>query len=236
MNLKIKIIRAIETTADVRWRDERATRTRPAKPRGAIMIDRFLPMISLVAFFGVGVVWRMAVQRRRYGSLGLALFSRGSLLGALSVLACVVLFAQAVVAIAVPALLAPITVTASPSIRILGASLVIAATALMALAQLDLGASWRIGIEHDAKPGLVTSGLYRVSRNPIFACMLAAFVGIALTLPTWLSVVISLAACTGTHMQVAAEERWLRKTYGDDYRAYAARVARYLPIPSFARR
>ena len=36
---------------------------------------------------------------------------------------------------------------------------------LMVTAQLHLGASWRIGIEAGARPGLVTGGLYAVSRD-----------------------------------------------------------------------
>jgi protein-S-isoprenylcysteine O-methyltransferase Ste14 len=66
--------------------------------------------------------------------------------------------------------------------------------ALMFRAQLDLGASWRVGIDEGAGPGLVKGGLYRLSRNPIFLAMLTVLVGLALLIPN----VISLVAGAGT--------------------------------------
>ena len=45
----------------------------------------------------------------------------------------------------------------------------------------------RIGIEDAARPGLVTGGLYRFCRNPIFLALLVVIAGYTLMLPTVLS-------------------------------------------------
>ena len=52
------------------------------------------------------------------------------------------------------------------ALQVVGAALMLCGIGFFAVAQLHLGASWRIGIDADAKPGLVTDGLYRYSRNP----------------------------------------------------------------------
>ena len=57
--------------------------------------------------------------------------------------------------------LLPLPPAAAAALRVTGSVLVLGATALMLVAQLDLGASWRVGIDEGARPGLVTGGLYR---------------------------------------------------------------------------
>jgi protein-S-isoprenylcysteine O-methyltransferase Ste14 len=92
-----------------------------------------------------------------------------------------------------------------------------------------MGASWRIGIEEGARPGLVTGGLYRYSRNPIYVGLLLTVAGYAALLPTVLSLVLLAGSYAGIRMQIAAEEAYLAATYGDAFGDYAARVGRLLP-------
>ena len=97
------------------------------------------------------------------------------------------------------------------------------------MAQLDLGASWRIGIEEGTSPGLVTTGLYRFCRNPIFLAILITLTGYTLLLPTRLSLALLLGTFLGVRQQVLVEEAYLLRSYGDSYREYARRVGRFLP-------
>ncbi len=99
----------------------------------------------------------------------------------------------------------------------------------LVMAQLNLGASWRIGIEESTSPGLVTSGLYRFCRNPIFLAILTILTGYTLLLPTRLSLILLLGAFIGIRQQVLAEEAYLLRAYGDAYREYARNVGRFLP-------
>ncbi len=77
------------------------------------------------------------------------------------------------------------------------------------VAQLQMGASWRIGIEHGARPGLITSGLFRWSRNPIYVAVLVGLSGYLLIVPTWISLSAFVAMLVGVLMVVADEESYL---------------------------
>lgn len=76
---------------------------------------------------------------------------------------------------------------------------------------------------------LVTGGVYRITRNPMY-------VGMALLLLAWAVHLSSLLPFTGlvvylvyiTRFQIQPEERVLAGIFGERYSAYAARVRRWL--------
>jgi protein-S-isoprenylcysteine O-methyltransferase Ste14 len=200
------------------------------------VIWRIVPLVGFALFVGLGFGWRTWLQRRRYGSTGIVLFQSGrpaqSAREALFVVLVGVIAAEAVLAAVAPAALAglgEVPAGLAAVLRPVGAGLLLLATVLMVIAQLDLGASWRIGIEESARPGLVTGGLYRFCRNPIFLFMLMALVGFVLLLPNWLTLVTAMAGILGVRRHVGDEEAYLTRTYGDAYRSYARRVGRFLP-------
>jgi len=110
-----------------------------------------------------------------------------------------------------------------------GAVLLFGGLSLLVAAQLQLGVSWRIGIDEGAQSGLITSGLYRFCRNPIYLAMLILLIGYALLLPTRLSFALLVGTYVGIRLQTSAEEAYLLRTYKDAYRAYARRVGRFVP-------
>ena len=188
------------------------------------MLWAWLPLIGLVAFLAVGCLWRPWLHRRRYGSSGLWLFRSGRtsqhIRDAFGVLLALALVAQA-------ALVTPPPL--SPGWRFAGAVLLFGGIVLLVAGQLNLGASWRVGIEEHASPGLVTSGIYRWSRNPIFLSMLISVAGYALLLPTHVSLILLIGAYVGIRAQIRLEEDYLLRVYGEAYRAYARRVGRLIP-------
>src|SRR2546428_6168167 len=142
------------------------------------MIWRWLPLAGVVVFLGV-VGWRLWWQRRRYGTRRVPLFQsprwQDNLRDALGVVLVVPLSAQAIMAAR------GLTSEGSGHLfdhpvddvrHVGGTALLFGGLALLVVALLDLGVSWRIGIEEGSRSGLVTSGLYRVCRNPIFAAIL----------------------------------------------------------------
>lgn len=105
----------------------------------------------------------------------------------------------------------------------------LAATATIA-AQIMMGASWRIGVNEAERTTLVTTGPFRLVRNPIFTAAVAVIAGTALAVPNPIAVTGLAAAIIGVQLQVRRiEEPYLRRTHGDDYHHYATRVGRFIP-------
>ena len=110
--------------------------------------------------------------------------------------------------------------------------LVLAVTGLVltVVAQLDLGSSWRIGVDEGERTTLVTDGLYRWMRNPIFTGMGAFLVGEALVVTSPWTVAAAVLGIVGMEVQTRlVEEPYLRAVHGDDYGTWAARTGRFLP-------
>ena len=84
---------------------------------------------------------------------------------------------------------------------------------------------------------LVASGPFARLRNPLYVGNIALWVGFALTARlVWLAPVVVLLLGLEYHAIVRWEERLLESRLGEAYRAYAARVPRWLPTPTFNRR
>ncbi len=76
---------------------------------------------------------------------------------------------------------------------------------------------------------LVISGLYRISRNPMYLGMAMILVGIALYLGAPLALLMALLfVFLIERWQIAPEERALEEKFGDQYRAYKKRVRRWI--------
>ena len=76
---------------------------------------------------------------------------------------------------------------------------------------------------------LIISGLYRFTRNPMYLGMASLSLGIALAFTSVAAVLLSLAALTIIdRFVVPREEAYLSRRFGQDYRAYLARVRRWL--------
>jgi protein-S-isoprenylcysteine O-methyltransferase Ste14 len=116
-----------------------------------------------------------------------------------------------------------------PVWQAVGATSLFGGSLLMAVAQLRMGKSWRIGIDPDARPGLITTGLYRFSRNPIYVGTFLCSSGFTVLLPTWVSLVLFVLTIARVRWQVRQEEAYLIRAYGDEYLAYARRVGRFVP-------
>ena len=124
------------------------------------------------------------------------------------------------------------TIDALDSDAIQAIGLVIASIAGLAIfgAQLGMGPSWRIGVSDDQGTDLITSGWFGAVRNPIYTSMIFAWIGFFLMVPTWVGAAAALLAIIGLEMQVRlVEEPYLLRAHGDQYRAYAGRVGRFLP-------
>ncbi len=74
---------------------------------------------------------------------------------------------------------------------------------------------------------LITSGIYRYSRNPQNVGWLLCLVGIACLGRSGLALFAAAIFWLGFVSYVGAEERYLAQLYGDEYAAYRETTARY---------
>jgi protein-S-isoprenylcysteine O-methyltransferase Ste14 len=94
----------------------------------------------------------------------------------------------------------------------------------------DLGTNWSITLEVREQHRLVTHGVYRSVRHPMYAALLLYSVGQALVLPNWLagpSYLVAFAVLFA--FRVRAEERMMLEQFGDEYAAYMAQTKRLVP-------
>jgi protein-S-isoprenylcysteine O-methyltransferase Ste14 len=186
------------------------------------------PLAQVLVFLSVCIGWRASIQLRRTGSTGLAIF-RGSMKAKLRDLS----YAGLPVALVVLSVLALGRVVPLPLSQLdfphAGIAVTALASILIVIAQLQMGRSWRIGIDEGARPGLVTGGFYTFCRNPIYSFMFLWLAGFALLVPSWITVGLLAVTYGGVRFQVAREEAYLRRTYGGEFDAYAARTGRFVP-------
>jgi len=94
----------------------------------------------------------------------------------------------------------------------------------------DLGTNWSITLEVRENHRLITEGLYRWVRHPMYLSLLVYSVGQALVLPNYVAgpsygvaMVLLFAA------RVGPEERMMLEEFGKDYAEYMARTKRLVP-------
>lgn len=102
--------------------------------------------------------------------------------------------------------------------------------AVSAASLIHLKESWRVGIPEDQPTVLITSGIYRFTRNPYFVSYLLMFAAYAVILQNLILFGLAVVAFYLIHKMILAEEGYLLSVHGDRYRAYKERVARYLLI------
>jgi protein-S-isoprenylcysteine O-methyltransferase Ste14 len=94
----------------------------------------------------------------------------------------------------------------------------------------DLGTNWSITLELREEHQLITTGVYRRLRHPMYSALFLYSIGQALVLPNWLAgpaYLITFGLLFA--LRVAAEERMLREGFGGQYEAYMARTNRLVP-------
>jgi protein-S-isoprenylcysteine O-methyltransferase Ste14 len=189
--------------------------------------------LVLFAIFGVlGFGWRSWLQHRRTGSTGFRGVSAGGLLERLAGFGFVVALAVAVSApiLQEAKLVEPVRMLNEAWIQTVGIVVATAGIAATVYAQLEMGDSWRIGVDTKETTTLVHTGVFGRIRNPIYTAMFTFGIGIALVTPNLVAfaALILLVATIELHVR-RVEEPYLLRTHGEVYRAYAASVGRFIP-------
>ncbi len=186
-----------------------------------------------VLFFAAAFVWPTWRLWRRDGVNALVLprdDSPHGLVGNWFRLVLLALFGGlAAVALGLPPeVLGPLTWLQAEAVRGLGWAILLLSLVWIVLAQRQMGRSWRIGIDTRDQPPLVRTGVFAISRNPIFLGMRVNLLGLLLAFPNAMTLSACLLGEVLMQVQVRLEEQHLGRELGEAYGAYRSSVRRWI--------
>jgi protein-S-isoprenylcysteine O-methyltransferase Ste14 len=113
---------------------------------------------------------------------------------------------------------------------VIGTAIFLAALYVFFLAHHDLGRGFSSSLEIRRDHQLVTVGIYRYIRHPMYLGFLLWAIAQALLLPNW---IVAAAGFMGwltlLLVRIPREERLMVQEFGDQYRAYMACTKRLIP-------
>ena len=101
---------------------------------------------------------------------------------------------------------------------------------LFARSHADLGTNWSLTLEVRENHQLVTAGIYRHVRHPMYLALLVYSVGQVLVVPNWIagpSYGVAMALLFA--LRLGPEERMMVEEFGGDYEAYMRQTKRLIP-------
>ncbi len=110
----------------------------------------------------------------------------------------------------------------------IGVGLCLGGVLILVLSLVSFGGSFRVGIDAEQPGRLVTTGIFSVSRNPIYVGFFLFLIGQFLAFPSWTTLTALGFAAALFHRQVTREEEFMRQRYGQEYAEYCGRVRRYV--------
>jgi protein-S-isoprenylcysteine O-methyltransferase Ste14 len=117
-----------------------------------------------------------------------------------------------------------------PLMAWLGAAMFVASLWLFYRVHRELGRNWSDSLEVREQHALVTDGLYRYVRHPMYTAFFMWAVAQALLLPNWIAGPAGLVGFGTLFLfRVGREEQMMLDSFGDEYRAYMKRTARLIP-------
>jgi protein-S-isoprenylcysteine O-methyltransferase Ste14 len=112
----------------------------------------------------------------------------------------------------------------------IGLFVAIAALTMFRLTHKALGRNWSVSLEVRESHKLISNGIYRYVRHPMYTAFWLWAVAQALLLPNW------FAGCAGLvgfgilfFGRINKEEELMLENFGEDYREYMSRTTRVIP-------
>ncbi len=95
----------------------------------------------------------------------------------------------------------------------------------------DLGTNWSKTLELREDHKLVTEGVYKTIRHPMYTAIFCYVIAQALLLPNWIAGPAGLVAFTTMYfLRVNREEKMMASKFGADYASYCQRTKRVIPF------
>jgi protein-S-isoprenylcysteine O-methyltransferase Ste14 len=112
----------------------------------------------------------------------------------------------------------------------LGLLVTVVALAMFHLTHQSLGRNWSVSLDVRKDHRLITEGVYRHVRHPMYTAFWLWALAQALLLPNWIAGLSGLVGFgTLYFMRVGHEEQLMLDTFGESYRSYMARTKRLIP-------
>lgn len=195
---------------------------------------RYILPTYFVIYFGVAFILKSLIVAKRIGKNPLVLPKDDSAYGLIGLYFKLTLIAMFVYVLAYAFFptwhdyFLPINQLDSSTIKYIGLTLLFISLLWTVIAQGHMKNSWRIGIDNDTKTELVTTGLFSVSRNPIFFGMILSLVGLFLTTPNALTALFLIVGYILIQIQIRLEEEFLEKEHKQTYLDYKQKVRRLI--------
>lgn len=193
----------------------------------------FLPTYFIV-YFGIAFIAKSVIVAKRIGKNPLVLPKDDSaygLIGSYFKLTLIFMFIYVLIYAFFPKLydnFLPITQLDTLTVKYIGLGLLVFALIWTIIAQKDMKNSWRIGIDNETKTELITNGLFKISRNPIFFGMILSLFGLFLTTPNAITGLFLILGYVLIQIQIRLEEEFLAKEHGQKYIDYKQKVRRLI--------
>jgi protein-S-isoprenylcysteine O-methyltransferase Ste14 len=190
--------------------------------------------IYFIIYFGLAFVLKSVIVARQIGKNPLVLPKDDSAFGLIGLYFKLTLIAMFIYVLAFAFFptwhdkFLPIISIDNLTIKYIGLGLLAIALIWTIVAQGHMNNSWRIGIDTETKTELVTTGLFRLSRNPIFFGMILSLLGLFLTTPNALTGLFLVLGYILIQIQIRLEEEFLTKEHGHNYEAYKQKVRRLI--------
>jgi protein-S-isoprenylcysteine O-methyltransferase Ste14 len=112
----------------------------------------------------------------------------------------------------------------------IGVAFMVVAIWLFWRSHADLGLNWSPTLEIRKDHQLVTGGVYRRIRHPMYASIILFSTAQALLLPNWLAGFSALVPFALLYfIRTPREEQMMCNIFGDEYRTYMQRTRRLIP-------
>ena len=116
------------------------------------------------------------------------------------------------------------------AVPIAGGVLMLGSLLLFHRAHADLGKQWSATLEIRADHRLITDGVYRRVRHPMYTAIWGFAIAQALLLPNTVAGFSAVASIAPLYfVRTPREEALMRETFGEEYDAYTRRTGRLFP-------
>ncbi|MCW3083948.1 MAG: putative protein-S-isoprenylcysteine methyltransferase [Bacteroidetes bacterium] len=92
-----------------------------------------------------------------------------------------------------------------------------------------LGKNWSLSVQKKEEHELISTGIYKVVRHPIYTGLVLMFFGNALIVGDWRGLIAVAIVLISFLFKLKKEEKWLTEVFGDRYTAYKSHTKMLIP-------